>query len=379
MHEGLKSHTAFYYAFAAVLTLVMIIIFWCIFRKLKQKRTERRRRRNFEDNGGNLLVQKLTAKPLLEDPNRFKLFSLEEINRATKNFSPEFLLGHGRGRVYKGKLEDGRMVAIKKVIVSDRSRVPQFITEVDILLRVSYIGVVSLIGCCMDKKHPVVIYDYIEDGRTLFDLIISKDVSEIPWTLRFGIIFDVAHALNYLHFESPEPVLHRDLSSSNVLINNEDRAILGDFGIAHLLTNDESHVTSVVRRGTIYTDPAVIFTNRYERASDVYSFGAIIVEILIGKVETENLVDILIPKNLDDKEELEFTAIAHLARECLDPVPTERPTMREIVFKLKKIQGSRRTTSGIASSSVVYHDASEYEEESPLISNRGGLLRQQIT
>ena len=177
-----------------------------------------------------------------------KLFTGREIKKATNNFSKDRLLGAGGyGEVYKGNLDDGTAVAIKCAKLGSTKGTDQVLNEVRILCQVNHRSLVRLLGCCVELEQPILVYEYIENG-TLHDHLqgkLSGGQGHLSWIQRLRVAHDTADGLAYLHFSAVPPIYHRDVKSSNILLDEKLNGKVSDFGLSRLAHSDLSHITTL--------------------------------------------------------------------------------------------------------------------------------------
>ncbi|KAF0913768.1 hypothetical protein E2562_024633 [Oryza meyeriana var. granulata] len=212
-------------------------------------------------------------------------FSLPEIQKATKNFSPDLKIGQGgSGTVYKGQLNGGTLVAVKraKKNVYDKHMGHEFRNEIATLQCIEHLNLVRFHGYLEFGGEQLIIVEYVPNGnlREHLDCVNGKI---LEFSLRLDIAIDVAHAITYLHTYSDHPVIHRDIKSSNILLTNNCRAKVADFGFAKLAPTDASHVSTQVKGTAGYLDPEYLRTYQLNEKSDVYSFGVLLVELITGR------------------------------------------------------------------------------------------------
>ncbi|KAK9673402.1 hypothetical protein RND81_12G165400 [Saponaria officinalis] len=291
-----------------------------------------------------------------------KIFTVTELEKATDNFNENRIIGQGgQGTVYKGMLMDGKIVAIKKAKKVDESQVGQFVNEVVILTQINHRNVVKLLGCCLETEVPILVYEFVPNG-TLYEHIHGQSEEfHVGWKMRLQIAAESAGAVAYLHSSSSAPIYHRDIKSTNILLDEKYRAKVSDFGTSKAINIDQTHVTTVVLGTYGYLDPEYFQSNQFTQKSDVYSFGVVLVELITGKksicptgvggwislatefltkMEDSRLLDMLDARIIDEGKEDEFMAVAKLARKCLNMNGKQRPTMKEIAVRLDGIRSS---------------------------------------
>ncbi|KAA8542226.1 hypothetical protein F0562_023378 [Nyssa sinensis] len=283
-------------------------------------------------------------------------FSYEELSQATDGFSKDDLLGVGGfGRVYKGTLPNNTEVAVKCVSHDSKQGLREFMAEISSMGRLQHKNLVQMRGWCRKGNELMLVYDYMPNG-SLNRWIFDKPKKQLGWEGRKRVLANVAEGLNYLHHGWDQVVIHRDIKSSNILLDSEMKGRLGDFGLAKLYTQGEvPNTTRVV--GTLgYLAPELATVAAPTEASDVYSFGVVILEVACGRrpiecsVESEEeevLIDWVRRKYAEGKvweaaddtikgeyrmEEME--AVLKLGLACCHPDPLHRPTMREVVAVL---------------------------------------------
>ncbi|XP_052148503.1 calmodulin-binding receptor-like cytoplasmic kinase 2 [Oryza glaberrima] len=290
-------------------------------------------------------------------------FSLPQIQKATKNFSPNLKIGQGgSGTVYKGQLNDGTLIAVKraKKNVYDKHMGREFRNEIETLQCIEHLNLVRFHGYLEFGGEQLIIVEYVPNGnlREHLDCVNGKI---LEFSLRLDISIDVAHAVTYLHTYSDHPVIHRDIKSSNILLTNNCRAKVADFGFAKLAPTDASHVSTQVKGTAGYLDPEYLRTYQLNEKSDVYSFGVLLVELITGRRPIEprraivervtakwamekfvegNAIQTL-DQNLEatDAINLAVEKTYELALQCLATTKRNRPSMRrcaEILWSIRK-------------------------------------------
>ncbi|MFQ6666526.1 hypothetical protein Gotur_032843 [Gossypium turneri] len=256
-------------------------------------------------------------------------------------------------------LSDGRIVAIKKSKTVNEGYLEQFINEIFILSQIDHRNIVKLLGCCLETEVPLLVYEFIPNG-TLFHLIHDQN-EEYPrsWDIRLRIAAEVASAISYLHSSASIPIYHRDIKSSNILLDEKFRAKVSDFGTSRSISIDQTHLTTQVLGTFGYLDPEYFQSSQFTEKSDVYSFGVVIVELLTGKkavstfgsqekrglvsyfmssMEENHLLDIVDAEIGKDDQKNEVVAVAEIAKRCLNLDGRYRPTMKEVAMELERLR-----------------------------------------
>ncbi|KAL4616119.1 hypothetical protein ACB092_07G176000 [Castanea dentata] len=325
--------------------LFLFIGGWWSYKVVKKRKNIKRKEKFFKRNGGLLLQQQLSSNQVTLEKTT-KLFNSKDLEKATDNFNVNRILGQGgQGTVYKGMLTDGKIVAIKKSKVIDEGKLEEFVNEIVILSQINHRNVVKLLGCCLETEVPLL---------------------EFPatWDMRLRIAIEVAGALFYLHSVASTPIYHRDIKTTNILLDDKYRAKVADFGTSRSITVDQTHLTTVVHGTFGYLDPEYFQSSQFTEKSDVYSFGIVLVELLTGEkaisstrtkeckslatyfihsMEENNLFDIIDARVMKDAKQEEIIAVANLAKMCLNMKGKKRPTMKEVAMKLEAVQTLQKT------------------------------------
>ncbi|KAK8552311.1 hypothetical protein V6N12_040912 [Hibiscus sabdariffa] len=334
---------------------------WWLYKKLERRKNIIQKEKFFKKNGGLLFQKKLSSNEGGLD--KAKLFTSKELETATDQYNENRILGRGgQGMVYKGMLQDGRIVAVKKSKTVNEEYLEQFINEIVILSQIDHRNVVKLLGCCLETEVPLLVYEFIPNG-TLSHFIHDQN-EEYPrsWNMRLRIAAEVASAVSYLHSSASVPIYHRDIKSSNILLDEKFRAKVADFGTSRSVSIDQTHLTTQVLGTFGYLDPEYFQSSQFTEKSDVYSFGVVLVELLTGQkaistfgsrekrglvsyfmssMEENNVMDIVDAEIVKDGERGELVAVAHLAKRCLNFDGRLRPTMKEVAMELERIRTSR--------------------------------------
>ncbi|THG12455.1 calmodulin-binding receptor-like cytoplasmic kinase 1 isoform X2 [Camellia sinensis] len=309
-------------------------------------------------------------------------FSIEEIYKATDNFSTANKLGEGGfGTVYKGKLKDGSFVAIKraKKDMHEKRSFTEFKNEILTLSKIEHLNLVRLFGYLEHGDERIIVVEYIANG-TLREHLDGTRGNELEISERLDIAIDVAHAVTYLHMYMDLPIIHRDIKASNILITEKLRAKVADFGFARLAVEDPgaTHISTQVKGTVGYLDPEYIKTYQLTEKSDVYSFGIVLVELITGRYPLEPTrplkervtakwalqrlkegaaVVAMDPRLRRSPASLMVVEkILKLARHCLAPQRPSRPSMKqccEVLWGIRK--DFRDMNLALAASSISHH------------------------
>ncbi|URE20783.1 LRR receptor-like serine threonine-protein kinase [Musa troglodytarum] len=220
---------------------------------------------------------------LIEMSARPDTFTYSELKTATEDFNSANKLGEGGfGPVYKGKLSDGRTVAVKQLSVASNQGKHQFMTEIAIISAVQHRNLVKLYGCCVEGEKRLVVYEYLEN-KSLDQAIFGNNNLHLDWPIRFEICLGIARALAYLHEESRVRIVHRDVKASNILLDANLNPKISDFGLAKLYDDDKTHISTRVA-GTIgYLAPEYAMRGHLTEKADVFAFGVVVLEVLSGR------------------------------------------------------------------------------------------------
>lgn len=337
------------------LLVATIGVSW-VYLTIKKRNLVKMKERFFNQNGGLLLKQKLSSGE--QSLESLRIFSSTELKEATNSFSDDNIVGRGGyGVVYKGILPNNRVVAIKKSKISDESQIEQFINEVVILTQINHRNVVKLLGCCLETEVPLLVYEFISNG-TLFSHIQSKEsASWLSWGNCLRIATEAANALAYLHSAASTPIIHRDVKSANILLDDSCTAKISDFGASRLIPLDQTRLNTLVEGTLGYLDPEYFQTGDLNEKSDVYSFGVVLAELLTGKtplvpVKNEKnlatyffvsvkqglLPEILEPQLLREATTEQLNIVAELVNKCLNLKGEDRPTMKDVAAELEGLR-----------------------------------------
>ncbi|CAL5399505.1 unnamed protein product [Camellia sinensis] len=314
-------------------------------------------------------------------------FTYEELVEATNGFSEQNLLGSGGfGFVYKGYLADGREVAVKQLKIGGGQGEREFKAEVDIISRIHHRYLVSLVGYCISENRRLLVYDYLPNNTLYFHLHgAARPV--LDWVTRVKIAAGAARGIAYLHEDCHPRIIHRDIKSSNILLDNNFEARVSDFGLAKLALDADTHVTTRVMGTFGYMAPEYASSGKLTDKSDVFSFGVVLLELITGRKpvdssqplgeeslvewarpllnhaidteEFEGLADPSLEKNYVDSE---MFRMIEAAAACVRHSATKRPRMGQVVRALDSMVAADLTNGMRVGESEIFNSAEQSAE-----------------
>ncbi|KAK1353128.1 putative LRR receptor-like serine/threonine-protein kinase [Heracleum sosnowskyi] len=325
-----------------------------------------------------------------------KDFSYSELALATNNFSISSQVGHGGyGNVYRGTLADGRVVAVKRAEEGSLQGEKEFLTEIELLSRLHHRNLVSLIGYCDEEGEQMLVYEFMPNG-TLRDHLSGMSSESLNFAMRTSIVLGSAKGILYLHTEADPPIFHRDIKTSNILLDQKLTAKVADFGLSRLAPVPDKegllpeYVSTVVKGTPGYLDPEYLLTHKLTDKSDVYSLGVVILELLTGMQPISHGKNIVREVNNAYRSGMTFSVIdkqmgsypsecvekfVTLALDCCKEDTNARPSMAEVVRELEKIwhmipESDTRTTdlSDSDPRNTVLAQSSSHQIQNPDIS-----------
>ncbi|KAI8534152.1 hypothetical protein RHMOL_Rhmol10G0066800 [Rhododendron molle] len=320
-------------------------------------------------------------------------FSLSEVLLVTNNFSHEFFIGSGGfGKVYKALIDDGTTtVAFKRLNSKSKQGADEFRTEIEMLSNLRHIHLVSLIGYCDERQEMILVYEYMEHG-TLADHLYKhynfgdNTICHLSWEQRMKICIGAARGLDYLHTGTRRGIIHRDVKTTNILLNKDWVAKISDFGLCKEGTTSHSHThVSTNVKGTFgYLDPEYFLTRRLTKKSDVYAFGVVLLEVLCGRPPVdlrleeeqhslsrwaqqcikEEKLDQLVDQSVRDQISPECLKVfTEVANKCLHEYPSGRPTMSDVVASLEWMLASQEQPRNACTEEEEEEKGEEEEED----------------
>ncbi|KZV18638.1 hypothetical protein F511_03532 [Dorcoceras hygrometricum] len=311
-------------------------------------------------------------------------FTYEELVEATNGFSDQNLLGEGGfGCVYKGQLADGREVAVKQLKIDGRQGEREFKSEVEIISRIHHRHLVSLVGYCISEDRRLLVYEYVPNNTLHFHLR-GRGRPAMSWATRVKIAVGAARGIAYLHEDCHPRIIHRDIKSSNILLDENFEARVSDFGLAKLAMDANSHITTRVMGTFGYMAPEYASSGKLTEKSDVYSFGVVLLELISGRkpvdtsqpvgeeslvewarpllshaLETQEFEGLVDPRLKDNYVDREMFRMIEAAAACVRHSAAKRPKMGQIV---RAFDGVDLSNGMKVDDSEVFNSAQQSEE-----------------
>ncbi|XP_030968423.1 cysteine-rich receptor-like protein kinase 10 [Quercus lobata] len=335
-----------------IAALVLVILSFCFLKMRARKKSNAIKGESFKKSDQILNYQaasELTTVDTLQ-------YDFGTIEAATNKFSDDNKIGEGGfGKVYKGTLPSGQVIAVKRLGKSSGQGVKQFKNEVELQAKLQHKNLAGVLGFCLEGEEKILIYEFVPN-RSLDNFIYdSKKQGQLDWATRYKIISGIARGIQYLHKDSQLRIIHRDLKASSILLDADMNPKISDFGIARILEVDQTQKNASRIVGTYgYMSPEYAMQGEFSEKSDVYSFGVLVLEIITGKknsnFESEGAEDLLSyawihwrdgrPLELLDPTLEGFYLIdeaikcIHVGLLCVQKDPADRPTMASIVLTL---------------------------------------------
>ncbi|XVE80708.1 hypothetical protein DITRI_Ditri15bG0002400 [Diplodiscus trichospermus] len=306
--------------------------------------------------GHEVLKKQSTVKVPIRTEN-VKEFSFVELEEATNGFKDTSQVGQGGyGKVYKGFLANGTVVAIKRARQGSLQNQSEFTTEIELLSRLHHRNLVSLVGYCSEQDEQMLVYEFMPNG-SLHDLLSDRYRHTLSFPMRLRIALGSAKGILYLHTEADPPIFHRDIKATNILLDFKFTPKVSDFGISRLAPvpdaeGDSAHVSTAVKGTPGYLDPEYFLTHKLTEKSDVYSLGIVFLELLTGMLPISHGKNIvrevsgacesgsmfsIIDQSMGSYSCEYIKKFMALALKCCQDDPKERPTMLEVVRELENL------------------------------------------
>ncbi|KAK2445937.1 Protein kinase superfamily protein [Trifolium repens] len=342
------------------LLLLLILSFICIWiYHNNSSKSKRKNVLNRDAEKGNTSTQILSKFSSIELVGMRKgivpIIDYKQIEKSTNNFEENNILGVGGfGCVYKAQFDENLVVAVKKLHCQTQYAETEFENELELLSKIQHPNIISLLGCSINGEMRFIVYELMQNGSLEAQLHGPSQGSRLTWYMRMKIALDTASGLEYLHEHCYPPVIHRDMKSSNILLDANFNATLSDFGLAII---DGSQKKNIKFSGTLgYVAPEYILDGKLTDKSDVYAYGVVLLELLLGRMPVEklaqakcqslvtwampqltdrsklpNIVDPVIKDTMDLKHLYQVAAVAVL---CLQPEPSYRPLITDVLHSL---------------------------------------------
>ncbi|KAJ3680184.1 hypothetical protein LUZ60_016462 [Juncus effusus] len=336
-----------------IVVLLLIVSFTHVANE--RRKLAKIREKYFQQYGGRMLLEEMKSK----HGQNFTIFSEKELKEATNNFDKNNMIGQGgNGTVYKGTLQNNAVVAIKKCKTMDERQKKEFGKEMLILSQINHTNIVRIRGCCLEVEIPILVYEFISNG-TLSNLTHTKSASRISLKTRLRIAQETAEALAYLHSWASPPIVHCDVKTPNILLDENFMAKVSDFGASVLAPIDQDQFVTVVQGTQGYLDPEYIQSGQLTVKSDVYSFGVVLLELLTRRkafyfegpeeerslssrflsLMKENRIEEILDDEIVNEKDLDLIKqVAKLAKDCLNLDGEKRPEMKEVAVELARLR-----------------------------------------
>ncbi|XP_057430165.1 probable LRR receptor-like serine/threonine-protein kinase At1g67720 [Lotus japonicus] len=358
LHRGNKKHFKLMLAISIGVLVILLILFLAslvLLCNLRRKTSQQKRDENGISGSKPLTGSSFLRGGSLMDEGTAYYIALSELKEATNDFSKK--IGKGSfGSVYYGKMRDGKEIAVKTMTDPSSHGNQQFVNEVALLSRIHHRNLVPLIGYCEEEYQHILVYEYMHNGTLRDHIHDCSTEMKLDWLARLRIAEDAAKGLEYLHTGCNPSIIHRDVKTSNILLDINMRAKVSDFGLSRLAEEDLTHISSVARGTVGYLDPEYYANQQLTEKSDVYSFGVVLLELISGRkpvsiedygpemnivhwarslIRKGDVISIMDPSLVSHVKTESIWRVAEIAMQCVEQHGASRPRMQEVILAIQ--------------------------------------------
>ncbi|KMZ56374.1 Protein kinase superfamily protein [Zostera marina] len=311
-------------------------------------------------------------------------FNYNDLSDITNGFARDYVIGEGGfGCVYKAMLPNGHEVAVKQLKLNSGQGEREFRTEVETISRVHHRRLVSLVGYCIEGNERLLVYDFVPNGTLEFHLHRPSSDQVFDWNTRLKVAIGAAHGIAYLHEDCIPSIIHRDIKSANILLDNNFEAQVADFGLAKFSMDAQTHVSTGVKGTFGYLAPEYASTGNLTVRSDVFSFGVVLLELITGRkpitglvslvewaqpllsiaLETGNMEEMIDPKLGENYDKNTMQIMMVVASACVRHTASMRPRMRTVVSVLENHGIKIDIQNGVIPGQGIFSNVSGYSQQ----------------